>query len=125
VLGVAAVVALVAGGLLLFDTDSEALKLSVPIAIAVGVTLGGLVLFGVAKALKVRRAPVRGATEHLVGHAGTVREALDPLGQVLVAGELWRARTADEAPLAPGARVRVAGVDGLTLTVEADKEEAS
>jgi membrane protein implicated in regulation of membrane protease activity len=45
---------------------------------------------------------------------------LEPLGQVLVAGELWRAHAAGDAPLPFGARVRVARVDGLTLTVEPD-----
>ena len=38
---------------------------------------------------------------------------------VFVEGALWQARPADGAPLAPGERVRVEGVDkeGLVLTV--------
>ena len=49
-----------------------------------------------------------------MGDEGEVRRD----GYVLVAGELWRARTPDGAPLAPGERVRVEAVeDGLALVV--------
>ena len=51
--------------------------------------------------------------EEIVGMEGVVRDS----GLVFVHGELWRARS--EAPLAPGQRVRVDRVDGLTLSVSA------
>jgi len=53
-----------------------------------------------------------------------VRERVAPEGQVLVQGELWRAVAAGEA-LEVGAEVRVVGVDGLTLRVEADAKGGS
>jgi len=123
VLAAAGVTALVAGGLLLFDTGSDALRVSVPIAVAAGAGIGIFTLFAVGKALRVRQRPARGGSQDLVGHTGTVRVALDPLGQVLVAGELWRARAGGDAALPAGARVRVLRVDGLTLTVEPDEME--
>ena len=49
-------------------------------------------------------------------------EALAPLGQVRVLGELWEARAAVELP--SGARVRVVALDGLTLEVEPDDTPA-
>ena len=49
--------------------------------------------------------------QDIVGMEGEAR----PGGQVYVRGELWRARS-DEA-LRPGEKVRVAGLDGLTLDV--------
>jgi membrane protein implicated in regulation of membrane protease activity len=55
-----------------------------------------------------RRRPAVGV-EALVG----VEAVVDPDGWVRVQGELWRARGA-----APGDRVRVVAVDGLTLVVE-------
>jgi membrane-bound serine protease (ClpP class) len=125
VLGIAGVVALVAGGLLLFDTDSEAFDISVPAAVAAGAMLGGFMLFAVSKALAARRGPVRTGWEELVGELGTVRVPLDPLGQVFVSGALWRARSAGSgARLAPGDRVRVESVEGLTLTVRPAREDA-
>ncbi|MGH2949679.1 MAG: NfeD family protein, partial [Solirubrobacteraceae bacterium] len=74
-------------------------------------------------ATRARRAPPRGGPQDLVGHTGAVREPLDPLGQVQVFGELWRARAAGDAALPAGARVRVRSVDGLTLIVEPDEKE--
>ena len=55
-----------------------------------------------------RRRPVVGA-QALVGLHGEI----DDDGWARVNGELWRARGA-----APGDRVRVVAVDGLTLVVE-------
>ncbi len=123
VLAAAGITALVAGGLLLFDTGSDALRVSVPIAVAAGGGIGAFTLFAVGKALQVRRLPTRGGSQDLVGHTGTVRVALEPIGQVLVAGELWRAHASGDAALPAGTSVRVLRVDGLTLTVESDKKE--
>jgi membrane-bound serine protease (ClpP class) len=60
-----------------------------------------------------RRAAV--GVETLVGAASTVVTACRPVGQVRVAGELWRARCDEGADA--GDEVVVAAVDGLTLTV--------
>jgi membrane-bound serine protease (ClpP class) len=126
-LGVAGVAALVSSGLLLFDTNTDAVGVSVPVVIAVGAALGGLTLFAVSKAVAARHGPVATGSEELVGQVGTVRVALDPLGQVFVDGALWRARPVDPAvALHPGDKVRVAAVEGLTLTVAAaDRQEAN
>jgi membrane-bound serine protease (ClpP class) len=127
VLGAAGIAALVAGGLLLFDTDSEALSVSVPIAAATGVALGGFTLFAASKALAARGAPARSAAGDLVGATASVRSALDPVGQVYVEGALWRARLAAPGaagPVPPGHSVRVEAVDGLTLLVQPEPKES-
>jgi membrane-bound serine protease (ClpP class) len=114
----AGVIALIAGVLVLYDTDSEAFDVSVPAAIAAGVLLGGFTLFAVTKGLAARDSRVRGGPEELIGRPGVVRAELDPTGQVFVQGALWRARTAaPETTLAAGRRVEVEAVEGLTLTV--------
>jgi membrane protein implicated in regulation of membrane protease activity len=51
----------------------------------------------------------------LVGQVGKVRVTCRPVGQVFVAGELWRAHCAEGADA--GETVRVAAVDDLTLDV--------
>jgi membrane-bound serine protease (ClpP class) len=123
VLGIAGIAALIAGGLLLYDTDSEVFRISVPIAAATGAALGSFTLFAASKALAVQDRPPHGGAEDLLGAHGTVRVPLDPVGQVYVAGALWRAR-ADE-PVARGERVRVEAIDGLTLTVVPDPKESA
>jgi membrane-bound serine protease (ClpP class) len=86
----------------------------------------GYVAVGVAAVVEVgeiyfwirflRRYRVTTGAEGLVGERAEVVEALVPLGRVRVRGELWAARAA--APAIVGQRMRVTGVDGLTLEVE-------
>jgi membrane-bound serine protease (ClpP class) len=54
--------------------------------------------------------------ETLVGASAEVVTPLTPVGQVRIQGELWRARCETQA--VAGERVRVRGIDGLTLLVE-------
>jgi membrane-bound serine protease (ClpP class) len=110
------VVALAFGGLLLFDTDSEAFEVSVPLVLLTAAILGGFFAWIVSKALQARRREVHTGSEELVGAHGQVRSPLEPVGHVFVKGALWRARS-DHAELAVGAEVVVEAVDGLTLTV--------
>ena len=118
ILGAAGVAALVVSGLLLFDTDSDALEVSVPVVIATGLILGGLIAFAVQKAVQANRTKAKTGWEELLGEVGEVRVPLAPVGQVFVEGALWRARSADEGvTLDRGYRVRVESVDGLTLLV--------
>ena len=65
---------------------------------------------------KALHRPLTTGARGMVGHTGVVRTALDPEGQVLVDGELWRAVTPD-GPVPPGEHVQIVSVDGLTLTV--------
>jgi len=123
-LGVVGVIALVVAGLLLFNTDTSAFEISVPVVIVVAVLLGGGLAFAAKKAVDARAAPVQTGIEELVGSEGRVRVPLTPVGQIFVDGALWRARLAqdanpDDAALVRerGARVRVEAVEGLTLRV--------
>jgi membrane-bound serine protease (ClpP class) len=111
------IVALVFGGLLLFDTDSDAFSISVPVVIFTAALLGGAFTFVASKAVQARHAQVHTGSEELVGARGVVRAPLDPVGHVFVRGALWRAKQTDSSPLAVGDAVVVEKVEGLTLTV--------
>ena len=65
--------------------------------------------------LSKRRRPQVGA-EALIGASAEVVTACRPLGNVRVAGELWRARC--EAGADPGDTVRIHALEGLTRVVE-------
>ncbi len=55
----------------------------------------------------------------LVGLIGEARESLDPVGYIKVNGELWQAEISDaRSRIRKGDRVRVFGVNGLTLQVQ-------
>jgi membrane-bound serine protease (ClpP class) len=129
ILGVVGVGSLIASGLLLYDTKSDAFETSAPVVVFIGLTLGGLLAFAVQRAVAARRRPVITGWEEMVGAVGEVRQALDPVGQIFVNGALWRARLADSEasapPVPPGVRVRVESVDGLTLKVRPLEREAA
>src|SRR5215208_567471 len=118
ILGASGVAALIASGLLLYDTNTSAFEISPIVVVVVGVLLGGSLAFAVERAVRARRQPKRAGWEEMIGAIGEVREPLDPLGQVFVQGALWRARlTDDRRELERGSRVRVESVEGLTLHV--------
>lgn len=62
----------------------------------------------------MRRRPASGP-DGLVGEEGRALRAFRSVGQVRVHGEIWRAVAA--RPIRKGERVRVIGVQGLTLHV--------
>lgn len=120
------VAALVASGLLLYNTDSDAFGISPPVIIAIAVLIGGLGLFMADRAFKAQRQErVMTGWEEMIGEVGEVRVRIDPVGQIFVGGALWRARAAEEAePIEIGSRARVRSVEGLTLAVEPVDAEA-
>jgi membrane-bound serine protease (ClpP class) len=131
VFAVGGVAALIASGLLLFNTGGGAFSIDVPVVIVAAALLGGLTLFAVSKAVAARHGPVSTGWEELLGCDGVVRVPLEPVGQIFVQGALWRARLTDPDAAGPrvGDRVRVDSVDGLTLSVtplgaQADREES-
>ncbi|MCB1966648.1 MAG: nodulation protein NfeD, partial [Candidatus Accumulibacter sp.] len=123
VLGVGGVAAFIAGGLLLFDRDVPGMGVPLPLLFGLAASSAALVLLGGGMALRARRAPVVSGREEMIG-AGAEIELID--GDMIwaqVRGERWRVRAA--GPLRPGQRVRVCGIDGLTLEVRASDEFSS
>jgi membrane-bound ClpP family serine protease len=104
---------LVVGLLLLFHNAPSPYHTSVPLVVGIAVVLGSFWAFAMTKALQVRRRPAAVGPQDVVGALGEVRRD----GFVLVQGELWRARSADDEPLRTGEHVRVERIDGLTLDV--------
>jgi membrane-bound serine protease (ClpP class) len=119
--GTAGIVAL--GGALALAVVASGGSVALALGLALPLVAGALLLGGVAvtkaRAAARRRRPC--GAEGLVGQVGVVRRPLDPLGQVAVEGELWRARRSwaeeDELPPAEGEPVVVDRVQGLTLSV--------
>jgi len=110
-LALAGSIMFVIGALMLFDPAGDAYQVSMPVAVAIAGTLA--LLFGLAltKAAQVRRSPVAVGSHRLVGETAAVRGE----NLVFVDGELWHARSADDAPLVPGTTVPVERVESETL----------
>jgi len=117
-LGVAGIAALIAGGLVMFDTGDGATSVSPWVAVPVAIVLGGGLLLVGGRVLAARHQDVQTGEEELIGAVGSVRSPIDPVGQAFVEGALWRARSLDGSPIEAGAEVTVAAIEGLTLVVE-------
>ena len=116
VLGVGGIIAFVVGGVFLMDADVPGF--GIPLALIVGLALASaaiIIAIGTFAARSHRR-PVVSGSEEMLGALGTVSAAAEGGGWwIHVHGETWRARSPQ--PLDPGSRVRVQGIDGLTLEV--------
>lgn len=124
VLTTGGIIAMSLGGLLLIDTGFLAEGVNIVLVLATVLALASVFGFVLRKILAARRRPVAAGGESLIGRVGTVREALSPNGLVFVDGALWQASSVS-GRLEPGGQVRVVGLDGLHLKVEALKTEPS
>ena len=116
-MGLSGVIAIAAGGLMLFRTPGEGV--SPFLVIGMSVVAGVLLAFVATKVVQARHRPVTagGGSLTLVGRTAVVRTRLQPRGQVYLHGELWQAEAADGEDVDPGREVVVEGVEGLTLRV--------
>jgi membrane-bound serine protease (ClpP class) len=119
-LAAAGVASFIAGALVLFNSPGtpDFQRVSVPLVVGAGIFTAGLFLVVLAFAIRAQRRPHVVGAQALIGRIGKVREALKPMGSVLVGGELWSAEVEDlEGEIEVGSRVEVTGVDGLRLNV--------
>jgi membrane-bound serine protease (ClpP class) len=117
VLGAGGVAALVAGGILLYDTEGTGFGVPLPLVAGLALASAVVILLGGGMALKARRKPVVSGREDLLGATGEVLQAGQGEAWAQVRGERWKVASA--APLVAGEQVRVVGLHGLTLDVTA------
>jgi membrane-bound serine protease (ClpP class) len=110
-LTVSGLIALGVGLATLFHNAPAPYHTSVPVIIVFTALIGGFWAFALSKAMAARHQPVSVGPDEIIGMEGVVRDG----GLVFVRGELWRVHAAE--PLMPGERVRVDGLNGLTLDV--------
>ena len=115
-LTIGGVVSLILGGMMLIDTTNPDLKISTAIVVSVALGIGLFVGLAFTLAYKARIAKPTTGKEGLIGETGLVKERIDPIGYVFVAGELWKA-SADE-PLDIDTEVVVTEVDNLKIKVK-------
>ena len=119
--GVAAglgIASLILGGLFLFNSSVPNAAVSKWLIVGMALALAAFFTLVVRAVVQSRkRLPRAAKLEDLVGAEAIVVRALDPVGIVRAHREQWSARAAAGA-IPEGARVRVTGVQGLTLLVE-------
>jgi membrane-bound serine protease (ClpP class) len=122
VLGVGGVIAFIAGGLLLFDRDIPGFGVPLSLIFGLAASSAAVVLLGGSMALRARRRPVVSGQEEMTGAVGEVLAVDNGVTWALVHGERWKVRSADA--LAPGQRVRVLALRGLTLDVRPEDSDS-
>jgi membrane-bound serine protease (ClpP class) len=127
ILTVGAIISLVVGALIFFDTGgnpgTRPLNPWLLVGAAVGMAIIAVVVLRYIIGSQMRR--ITTGLDGFKGHLAEVVDALHPEGRVRVQGELWAARLSDATGHAePGDEVRVRGVEGLKLLVEAAPKAA-
>jgi membrane-bound ClpP family serine protease len=120
-LGTAGSAALIVGIVLTLLVSGGIFALVLAVTVPVAAAAVAVAVLATRKALSASRQRARCGSEGLIGQVAIVRLPLDPLGHVVVDGELWRARRSwaeeDDPPATEGEPMVVDGVEGLTLSV--------
>ena len=123
VIALGGIVSAVIGSLILINFPYPEMRLPLRLVLAVVVPFGIIFTFIMRLAIRARRTKLATGSSAMIGLLGRAETAIAPEGTVFVRGELWKARA--KVSIAPGQRVRVTGLDGLTLDVEASKDDAA
>jgi len=115
-LAVGGVISLTLGSLMLVASPDPNLRVSLQVIIPTVVTLAGLILFVVQRALSIQTQRAVTGPQALIGEVGVATTDVAPEGTVFVHGESWTATSAQS--IHKGEKVRIVRVHGMQLRVE-------
>jgi len=110
------IVAMVIGAMILVDSPWPEARIRLSTALSVTLPLAAVIIVLMRFALAAQRRKVVTGEAGMIDAVGVAQTDLDPEGKVMVRGEVWDARA--QGKILKGTRVRVRGLDGLTLLVE-------
>lgn len=120
-LGIGGVAALVIGSVILIEPGAGDFTVPLSFTLTLALASAAVVFFTVTMAARARKRPVVSGSAEMMGAQGLVLEDLQGEGWARVHGETWR--VVSRVPLVRGQKIRVTGIDGLTLRVEAETEQ--
>jgi membrane-bound serine protease (ClpP class) len=116
----AGVASFIVGALVLFNSPGvpQFERVSVPLVVGVGISIGLMFAGILTYALRAQHAPLQTGVGTLIGKFGTAISNIGLSGEVQVQSELWTAEPAEgSAAIGKGDKVEVVGVKGLRLKV--------
>lgn len=117
-LAVGGVISLLLGSLMLIESPTEYMRISLSVIIPAVLVSAGFFTFAVTKAIKARLTKPTTGLEGLVGEIGTVSTPIALEGKVAIHGEFWNAINAiSDQRIEAGEKVQVIGVVNLKLKV--------
>ncbi len=115
-LGIAGVVSIVIGSIMLIDLPSGLLSISWKTILAVAI-VSAVFIFGVLSyAVKAQLSKVKTGMEGLIGETGVARTTVFDKGKVSIHGEIWQARSNER--IEKGEEIVVTGVEKLVVMVQ-------
>jgi membrane-bound serine protease (ClpP class) len=115
-LAVAGVISLLLGSLMLIDTPTDYMRISMSVIIPAVLVSAAFFIFAVTKAISARMAKPTTGKEGIIGEIGTVVVSLVPEGKVSIHGEFWNAMA--DQPVEKGEKVQVLAVTNFILKVK-------
>jgi len=113
---VGGVISLFLGSLMLIESPTEYMRISLGVIIPAVLVSAAFFIFAVTMAIRARLTKPTTGKEGLEGETGTAATALSPEGKVSVHGEFWNA-VSDE-PIEKGEKIQVVGSKDLKLKVK-------
>ncbi len=120
VLAAGGIVAMIIGALILVNSPWPEARIRLSTALGVTLPLAAITIILVRLAVAAKRRKEVAGEAAMIDSLGVAHTDLDPLGKVLIRGEIWAARATTRIPR--GSNVRVRSIDGLTLVVEPTAE---
>jgi len=127
ILTIGGVVAMFLGSIMLINSSAPYMRISLSVIISTVGATAAFFLFAVGAGLRAQRRQATTGMEGMVGLVAVATEPLVPEGLVKVAGEIWKARVAPASgeatveKVSPNEKVKVVGVENLTLLVSKEK----
>ena len=113
-LTIGGVTAMILGSLMLFKTPVFRVSLSVIITFVIA--SAAFFVFAMGMALRTHRSKATTGKKGLMGEKGEALTELNPVGQVAMHGEIWKAESTEK--IGKGEKVIVEAVEGLVLKVK-------
>ncbi|MCD6310086.1 MAG: nodulation protein NfeD [Candidatus Eremiobacteraeota bacterium] len=117
------VVALILGGLMLIPAGPPYMRISKSVVFFVAFFSGAFFLVVIGLVVTTFKKLSVTGIQGLTGALGEARSAIDPIGEVFVEGEIWKAKNISGTRINKGDTIRVVKVSGLRLVVEKSEED--
>ncbi|OGC78771.1 MAG: serine protease [candidate division Zixibacteria bacterium RBG_16_40_9] len=114
-LTIGGVISMLLGSFLLIKSPSPYMRISVLVILVTVLSVALFFIFAVGMGLKAQRRKPTTGEKGMLGQIGLARSKIDTEGYVFVQGEIWNAKS--DSPIEAGQKVKVVGVEDLTLKV--------
>jgi len=113
------IISFLIGSLMLISPTAsfEFVRISLSVIITATVLTALFFIFALGKGIMAQRRQPTTGSEGLIGAVAVVVSTLNPIGQVMLHGEIWQAESEDKE-IPAGAKVKVIGIEDLKLKVK-------